>query len=69
MKNSFLMAYQKLKKIESGNCEFNYGGTYYGRILFDINSDKVYYIDGFNSDKINVYDNYENMKSKKKIKQ
>ena len=56
--------FKKLKKIESGNCEFICGG-HSGRILFDISTNKVYYIGSTSSDKINVYDNYENMKTKK----
>ena len=31
-----------LKKIDKGNCEFNFGGQTQGRILFDTESDKVY---------------------------
>ena len=54
-----------LKKIEKGNCEFNFGGQTQGRILFDIKSDKVYYIDGHYSKEIHVYENYENLKLKK----
>ena len=57
-----------LKKIEKGNCEFNFGGSTQGRILFDTISNKVYYIDGFQSDIINVYNNYENLKLKKSEK-
>ena len=57
----------KLKKIESGTCELDYGGSY-GRILFDINTDEVYYIEGLSGNKINVYDNYDNFKSKKLTK-
>ena len=57
-----------LKKIEKGNCEFNFGGFNQGRILFDTISNKVYYIDGCDSDSINVYHNYENLKLKKSEK-
>jgi len=54
-----------LKKIEKGNCEFNFEGKTQGRILFDIESDKVYYIDGYYSKEMFVYENYENLKLKK----
>ena len=50
----------KRKKIENGNCEMDYGGNTYGRILFDEMTDKVFYIDGYKSKKINVYNNYDN---------
>jgi len=54
-----------LKKIEKGNCEFNFEGKTQGRILFDTESDKVYYIDGSPTKEIHVYENYENLKLKK----
>ena len=50
-----------LKKIESGNCEL---GATDGRILFDVNTDVIYYINGFDNYKIDVYKNYENFKLK-----
>ena len=53
-----------LKKIENAICEINIGGTF-GRILFDIITDKVFLINGFDSNKINIYSNYENFKAKK----
>ena len=52
-----------LKKIKSGNCELDYGGGY-GRLLFDVNTDIIYYINDFSSDRIDVYKNYENFKLK-----
>ena len=55
----------KLKNIGPAKLEFNYGGNTQGRILFDISSDKVYYIDNYTNDKINIYENYENFKSNK----
>ena len=55
-----------LEKIESSNYELSYEGQTYGRILFDINTDKVYYIDGLLGKIINIYENYENFKLKKK---
>jgi len=54
----------ELKKIEKGNCELDYGGKTQGRILFDTNTSQVYYIDGYNSNIINIYENYNNFKSK-----
>ena len=54
-----------LKKIEKGNCEFDFGGQDFGRILFDIETGKVYYIDGYCSKEIHVYENYEDLKLKK----
>ena len=54
-----------LTKIESGNCELNYGGETFGRLLFDINNDIIYYINGLNANKIDAYKNYENFKLKK----
>ena len=54
-----------LKKIEKGNCELDFGGETQGRILFDIKSDKVYYINGSCSKEIYVYENYEDLKLKK----
>ena len=54
-----------LKKIEKGNCEFDYGTSTQGRILFDEISDKIYYISGYDNDKINVYSTFENLKTKK----
>ena len=53
-----------LKKIEKGNCEVNFGGCQ-GRILFDIKSNKVYYINDFINDQIYVYNNYDDFKLKK----
>ena len=52
-----------LKKIESGNCELN-GGATHGRLLFDINTDIIYYINSTSSDRIDMYKNYENFKLK-----
>ena len=60
----FNECFHVLKKIEKGNCELDYGGQAYGRILFDTNTSQVYYIDGCYSDKINIYENYNNFKSK-----
>ena len=54
-----------LKKIEKGNCEFDFGGKTQGRILFDIETGRVYYIDGYYSKEIHVYENYEDLKLKK----
>ena len=56
-----------LKKIESGNCELDYGGPY-GRLLFDVNTDIIYYINGLSSDRIDIYKNYENFKIKNLVK-
>ena len=53
-----------LKKIESGNCELDYKGETYGRLLFDINTDIIYYINDLSSNRIDVYKNYENFKLK-----
>ena len=56
-----------LKKIENGNCEVNYGNSI-GSILFDITSNKVYYLGGSNyyhTNEIYVYNNYDNFKLKK----
>ena len=53
-----------LKQIENGNCELDYGGNTQGRLLFDSITDNVYYVDGYNLNKINVYRNYENFKLK-----
>ena len=54
-----------LKKIENAVCEMDYGGKIYGRILFDIITNKVFYIDDLSNNKINVYNNYENLKAKR----
>ena len=51
-----------LKKIKSGNCELDYGSD--GRLLFDVNTDIIYYIKGYSSDRIDIYKNYENFKIK-----
>ena len=53
-----------LKKIENAICEINIGGCQ-GRILFDIITDKVFYINEFNLNHIDIYSNYENFKAKK----
>ena len=53
-----------LKKIESGNCELDYRGATQGRLLFDVNTDVIYYINNSYEDKIDVYKNYENFKIK-----
>ena len=53
-----------LKRIESGNCELDYGGETYGRLLFDVNTDIIYYVISCLTDKIDVYKNYENFKIK-----
>ena len=60
----FNVCFYELKKIEKGNCELDYGGQIQGRILFDTNTSQVYYIDGYNSNIINIYENYNNFKSK-----
>lgn len=54
-----------LKKIEKGNREFDFGGQTQGRILFDIETDKVCYIDGYCSNEIYAYENYQSLKLKK----
>ena len=54
-----------LKKIENAILEMDYGESTQGRILFDTYTDKVFYIDGYCNKKINVYNNYENLKAKK----
>ncbi len=51
----------KLKMIEKGTCEVNIGS--WGRILFDIITDKVYFAFYCNN-KVNIYENYEKFKSK-----
>ena len=53
-----------LKKIENAICEINYGG-WAGRLIFDIITDKVFYINAVNSNQIYIYNNYENFKAKK----
>ena len=53
-----------LKKIEKGNCEFD-SGTTNGRLLFDEISNKIFFILGYENNKINVYKNFENLKTKK----
>ena len=51
----------KLKMIEKGTCEVNIGS--YGRILFDIITDKVYFA-FYCSNNVNIYENYEKFKAK-----
>ena len=53
-----------LKKIEEGICELDYGGKCQGRIMFDTNSNKIYYMDGQTINEIIVYENYNNFKTK-----
>ena len=43
----------------------DYGESTQRRILFNTYTDKVFYIDGYCNKKINVYNNYENLKAKK----
>ena len=53
-----------LKKIENAICQMDYGESTQRRILFNTYTDKVFYIDGYCNKKINVYNNYENLKAK-----
>ena len=55
----------KLKSINKGNCEVDYGKN--GRLLFDLITDKVYFA-YYLQDKVDVYENYENLKIKKLYK-
>ena len=52
----------KLKSIEKGNCEVNYGSD--GRVLFDLINDKIYFAH-YNKDKVDIYENYQNLIKKK----
>ena len=53
-----------LKKIEKGSCQFEYKESDYGRILFDEISNKTFYIPNYFNNKINVYKDFENLKTK-----
>ena len=53
-----------LKKIENAICQMDYGESTQRRMLFNTYTDKVFYIDGYCNKKINVYNNYENLKAK-----
>ena len=53
-----------LKKIEKGSCQFEYKESDYGRILFDELSNKTFYIPNYFNNKINVYKDFENLKTK-----
>ena len=55
----------KLKGIDKSNCEVNYGSG--GRVLFDLINDKVYFA-YYLGNKVDIYENYENLKIKKIFK-
>ena len=54
-----------LKKIDNNYKIYEHGESTYGRLLLDNDSEKLYYINGCNINKIEIYSNFEDFTSKK----